>query len=345
MDRQNDIISGWVVALYKALLWQKIDPLTLLGDLHLCSDEITTVSDRVPLPICNRLFQQAVDVTGDPLLPIKVSQCVVASTFHALGYSIQASASLKDAFTRLVQYQRVISNVCSLTLTSENDTYLLQLKLKNNPVKPVAINPYLELTILFSIIKIGRDLSYPGMSPIKLYTTVPRQCVEQYCEYVGCDIEFEAEQPMLVMDAKQLEEKLPTSVPELMFLTDRVTDEYVAGLDSSNIVSQVRTEVMAMMAKGSPSIDLVAERLNFSQRSLQRKLNDSGTSYKFVLEEIRQSMAEQYLNQSQLSLGEISYLLGFSNVANFSRAFKRWKGKSPGVYREYCIALKDNAVA
>ena len=87
------------------------------------------------------------------------------------------------------------------------------------------------------------------------------------------------------------------------------------------------------MAKGAPSIDLVAEKLNFSQRSLQRKLNDSGTSYKHLVENIRQAMAEQYLNQNQLSLGEISYLLGFANVANFSRAFKRWKGISPGAYR------------
>ncbi len=345
MDRQDDIISGWVVALYKALLWQKIDPLPLLADLNICSEEINTVGNRVSLSVCNRLFEQAVDLTKDPLLPIKVSQCVVASTFHALGYSIQASASLKDAFARLVQYEKVISNVCSLTLTPDNDTYQLQLKLKSNPITPVVINPYLELTILLSIVKIGRDLAYPGLSPVKLYTTVPAQCAEQYCDYTGCSIEFQAKQPMLVMDAKQLEEKLPTCVPELMFLTDRVTDEYVAGLDSSSIVNQVRTEVIAMMATGSPSIDSVAERLNYSQRSLQRKLNDSGTSFKFVLEEIRQSMAEQYLNQSQLSLGEISYLLGFSNVANFSRAFKRWKGKSPGVYREGCIALKDNAVA
>ena len=333
MDGQDDVIGGWVVALYKALMWKGVEPSVLLEHSSISHEEIANVGSRVPLTLCNKLFEHAQTLTDDPLLPIKISQCIVPTTFHALGYSVQACASLKDAFERLVQYQQMISSVCAISFTSNNGSYYLELGLNNRVNSRSHISEVLELSMLLSLIKISRDLSHPGFTPVKIYTTASSRCVSQYQEYVGCEIEFSAKQSMLVLDGAQLEARLPNFAPDLILLSDKAADEYMSRLDRGNVVSQVRSEVVALMAKGAPSIDLVAEKLNFSQRSLQRKLNDSGTSYKHLVENIRQAMAEQYLNQNQLSLGEISYLLGFANVANFSRAFKRWKGISPGAYR------------
>ena len=77
----------------------------------------------------------------------------------------------------------------------------------------------------------------------------------------------------------------------------------------------------------------IAECLNLSLRSLQRKLEDKGYNYKNLLEETRRELAEQYIRNSNLSISEITYMLGFSEPSNFSRAFKRWTGKSPQSYR------------
>ena len=73
--------------------------------------------------------------------------------------------------------------------------------------------------------------------------------------------------------------------------------------------------------------------LHVSLRSLQRKLKEEDTSYKDLLEETRRQLALQYLRDSRRSIGEITYLLGFSEPSNFTRAFKRWTGKSPVQYR------------
>ena len=337
MKGYDDVIGGWVVALYKALLWKGSKPFELLKQSNIDLDELANVGSRVPLNLCNKLYEQAVILTDDPLLPIRVSQCVVASSFHALGYSILASATLKDAFVRIVQYERVLSSACSLSLSQHNDSYYLELSLKSGDADQ-HIADQLELTMLLSIIKISRDLSHPGVSPIRFYTTAKCTHRKQFEDYVGCEIEFSADNSMIIFDATCVEAKLPNFAPDLKILSSQATDEYLAGLDRNNIVSQVRSQVSALLATGAPSIDTVAENLNFSQRSLQRKLNDSGTSYKNLVESIRESMAEQYLNQQHLSLGEISYLLGFANVANFSRAFKRWKGVSPGAYRDILIS-------
>lgn len=333
MDVCDDVIGGWVVALHKALLWKGVAPSELFDTLNLDHNDISSADSRIPLSLCNQLYEQAVTQTDDPLLPIKISQCVVATTFHALGYSIQASASLKDAFSRLVRYERIISSVYSLDFREHNGSYYLQLNPNSCGDNQISVSEHLELTMLLSIVKVCRDLSHPGFSPVKIFTTASHRCMKPFHDYANCDFEFEAKQPMLVLEGVELETRLPNFAPDLIIVSDKAADEYLARLDRTNVVNQVRTEVVSLMATGATSIDLVAEKLNFSQRSLQRKLNDSGTSYKDLVEDIRQSMAEQYLNQNHLSLGEISYLLGFSNVANFSRAFKRWKGVSPGVYR------------
>jgi len=333
MDGQGDVIGGWLVALYKALLWKGIEPFELLSKSDVCIDEITHVGSRVPVSLCNKLFEQSVTLTDDPLLPIKVSQCIVATTFHALGYALQASSSLQDAFTRLVHYDRVLSSTCRINLTEDEQYCYLGLNLNASADNINRIGSQLELTMLLSIIKICRDLSNPGFAPVKMYTTADPRCVEQFEAHTGCTVEFNSNRSMLVMDRKLLSKRLPNFAPDLISLSDKAADDYLASLDCNNVVSQVRSEVVSLMATGVPNIDFVAEKLNFSQRSLQRKLNDSGTSYKDLVENIRQTTAEQHLNQNRLSLGEISYLLGFSNVANFSRAFKRWKGVTPGVYR------------
>jgi AraC-like DNA-binding protein len=78
----------------------------------------------------------------------------------------------------------------------------------------------------------------------------------------------------------------------------------------------------------------IADALHLSRRSLQRRLKEEGTSYTQVLDETRRQLAAQYVRHSRLSINEITYLLGFSEPSNFSRAFRRWTGASPTAYRE-----------
>ena len=79
---------------------------------------------------------------------------------------------------------------------------------------------------------------------------------------------------------------------------------------------------------------LIAQTLHISLRSLQRMLNKEETYFKTLLETTRQELALHYIRETHRTLGEITYLLGFSEPSNFTRAFKRWTGKTPAAYRE-----------
>jgi AraC-like DNA-binding protein len=96
---------------------------------------------------------------------------------------------------------------------------------------------------------------------------------------------------------------------------------------------QARQVLCRLLPQGEPKREAVAQALHVSQRTLQRRLQDEGTSFQRLLDDTRRELAEQYLAQPNLTLLEAAYLLGFADPSNFFRAFRRWFGLTPGEYR------------
>jgi AraC-like DNA-binding protein len=99
------------------------------------------------------------------------------------------------------------------------------------------------------------------------------------------------------------------------------------------VTHQVRQVLCRLLPQGEPKREAVAQALLLSERTLQRRLQEEGTSYQQLLDDTRRELAEQYLAQPNLPLLEIAYLLGFADPSNFFRAFRRWFDATPGEYR------------
>ena len=95
----------------------------------------------------------------------------------------------------------------------------------------------------------------------------------------------------------------------------------------------VRRVLTARMAHGEPQIELVARDLAMSSRTLQRRLSSAGLSYQELLDAVRRETAEKCIAESRLSIGEVAYLVGYSEPAPFHCAFKRWTGLTPQAFR------------
>ena len=107
----------------------------------------------------------------------------------------------------------------------------------------------------------------------------------------------------------------------------------MARIDKNDLTHVIKNKIFELLPLGAPSQTEIAEYLGLSLRNLQRKLQDQGTSYKEILENTRKKLAMNYIIQKHLSLSEIGYLVGFSSVGNFNRAFKRWTNQTPGEFR------------
>jgi len=117
-------------------------------------------------------------------------------------------------------------------------------------------------------------------------------------------------------------------------VNEDVAMKYLVSLERASPVMQVKAQLVAMLPEGQVPESAVAERLNMSLRSLQRKLHEEHTSFSEIYNSIRRELANEYIQDSQMSMTEIAYLLGFSEQANFSRAFRRWYGTSPSEARQ-----------
>jgi AraC-like DNA-binding protein len=138
---------------------------------------------------------------------------------------------------------------------------------------------------------------------------------------------------MLLIDRHDAERNLASANAELIMANEMVALQYLSSLDRSNISVQVKSKIIELLPSGEIREEEVAEALNVSLRTLQRKLREEGESYAHIVKVVKKEMAENYIQDSQLSINEIAYLLGFSDQANFTRAFRRWNGNTPSQYR------------
>jgi AraC-like DNA-binding protein len=149
-----------------------------------------------------------------------------------------------------------------------------------------------------------------------------------------CPVDFGAEENSLQIDLRHADKQLTGSNKQLAQLNDHIVVRYLAHLSRKDIVNRVKAAILDSLGEGAATESIIAQAMNTSARNLNRKLSNEGTSFKALLMEIRRELAEQYINDSARTLTEISFMLGFSEVSSFSRAYRRWEGQSPSEARK-----------
>ena len=136
----------------------------------------------------------------------------------------------------------------------------------------------------------------------------------------------------LMLEPTSLEQAQRTADPRLL-ATVEALGELALTRTAAPVSQLVATRLEEHVRRGQVHIRKLARELHMSVRTLQRRLDDEGTSFAALLDQAKHRHARALVDDRQLSLPEIAALLGFGEVASFSRAFKRWTGSAPGAYR------------
>ncbi|WP_165839967.1 AraC family transcriptional regulator [Motiliproteus coralliicola] len=332
--------SGWIVAVSRALTAAGCDVESMFAAAELDLAQATDPNSRFPVEQMARVWRAAVVETGDEALGLRVADYVKPTTFHALGYAMLASGTLREAFKRLESYFTIVSDAGTLVFEEgEPECRLLLQRSSNEAGRPVASDQALDAFVA-SILGICRDLHQPDFAPLRveLGRAQPAK-IAPYESLFDCPVTFGMPATNLYFSTSELDQPLPTANAELAVQSDKVVRDYLSRLQLEDVVGLVKAKVIDMLPDSEPSQERVADALHLSLRSLQRKLSQAGTSYTQVLEGVRHELAEQYLQQSHLSVSEICFMLGFASLSSFSRAFKRWTGVSPAHYRADRLGL------
>jgi AraC-like DNA-binding protein len=159
----------------------------------------------------------------------------------------------------------------------------------------------------------------------------PRDTIP-YVRFFRCPVEFGAPVDALTFDKQVLDQPLPAANPELAQHNDGLIQRYLSKIGQDTLVARVRGALVEQLGS-DPSPVALSAALGMSARTLQRRLQEQGTSVVELLSEVRQELACAYLRDKTYSITEIAFLLGFEDSSAFARAFRRWTGRSPSEYR------------
>ncbi len=324
-------LSSWAKAIKVTLDEQGLDSHALFSRAGMDMEALKDPNARYPLEQTSRLWRLSVEATGDPCLGLEVGRHVNQTTFHAMGYSLLASPTLKEVFERLIRYFRIVSDAAELSFVPAGSDYKFEIQNLSGDIQPTdeALDAMMSVLIRLCRALYGKHFR---ASRIRLRRPAPPDTTV-FEKVFKAPIDFDADETAMYLDAALLDAPLPSANAELARHNDEVLARYLAHFERSNIANRVHALLVEQLPHGEPSQEKIADGLHMSLRNLQRKLSAENTSYKEILNKTRHDLALSYMADSSYSISEITYLLGFSDTSSFTRAFKRWTALSPSEYR------------
>ena len=325
-------LASSALSIWRALESYGVDPAMLFEQAGLDSQKLYDANARYRDSRLYKLWQLVAEATGDPYVGLRVASYWHPSAAHALGYAWLASATLKDALDRTVRYYRMMTDKEELILTESEEEFRLIIE---NPVTDYPTAPE-DLDASFAaLIHLCRMCHGESFNPLRITMGRPElPDPAPFAEHFRAPIQYSGNENSVCFDKADALTALPTANAEVARANEQIVQEYLARFDRSSVAMQVRARLTEQLSSGHTTQESIADALHMSLRSLQRRLNNEDTSYKSLLDETRRELAAHYMAESHRSINEITYLLGFSEPSNFSRAFRRWTGKSPSAYRE-----------
>ena len=324
-------LAATTTALAAALETYGCDPRAVFARAGLDIDVARQPGARFPFARMQRLWSVAREATGDPCIGLYAARNLKPQALHALGLSWMASHSLRDGFMRIARYSRIANTSLKIEITETPQTIRLAPKVtaRGIPHAPEGVD-----AVLAFIVTMCRLIRNKHFAPEKV--TFRREApphVDQYVEFFAAPVHFGQAEDALFFDAAVARQEVPAGNEEVAREVDRISERYLATLQPSRVQDKVREILLTLLPSGEADQRTIARNLNRSVSTLQRQLKAEGSSYRKVLDDTRQTMAMRLVKEGQHSLGQIAYLLGFSDQANFSRAFRRWTGGPPTEFR------------
>ncbi|MBT4518498.1 MAG: AraC family transcriptional regulator [Halieaceae bacterium] len=331
-------LLSWTSAIAHALEARGVKSQALFEKANIPYPGESGATERVETRKVSALVRLAVEATADPCFGLQLVPYLHASNFQALGYSLFSSSNLNEFCLRLVRFFRLISQSSQHYLEEEEDAYKLTFVITNLEVCDETADAWMGTLVHFC-----RSIYRPDFAPqrVDLMRPEPEYESGQFGNFFNAPVNFGAGENAIYFNKDDMFAPLPSANRELARLNDEVIITHLARLERNDVVRRVEASIIQLLPTGDCSREAVASGLNMSARSLLNKLEQRDTSYKEILENLRSVLAQQYMEQPNMPITEITFLLGFSDTSSFSRAFRRWTGQSPSDYRAGHTASGD----
>jgi AraC-like DNA-binding protein len=285
------------------------------------------------------LWRAIGEVSDDPAIALKLGTETRSEKFHPSGVAALSNENFGAAVACVARYKRL---TCPEELV--HDMHGDEWPLRFRWLLAVENEPQLLVDYCFAWVQsIARHGSGTTLSPLRIEIVQPRANTKHLERHFGCEIVTGAANNVIVYRATDAACPFVTRNADLLDMLAPQFDNELSRINQQHTFSdQVRDAIQQRLTGHRPNVDDIARDLHMSSRTLQRRLQEHGSSYQRVLDEARHQMARYYLGNSVLELNEAAYLLGYEDTNSFTRAFRSWEGVPPSQWRETHSAISLN---
>jgi AraC-like DNA-binding protein len=317
---------------YERGLKEGVDVEVFLQQARLTSRQIKNKDIQVGVQNQIKFVELVANATGDPLLGFHLAYSYDLREIGLLYYVIASAETLLGSLLRVARYSAVANEGVALQVNKGN---LLRVRLHYSGVARHSDVHQIEFWMA-SLVRICRKLIGTNFKPIEIRIMHDRrEQVSEIEKLLGCVVKTGADVDEIIFPGKSGEYPIVTADPYLNRLCVGFCEETLArrGKKTSPLKVRVENAIAALLPHGEMHFDAVAAQLGMGGRTLARRLASEGHSFSNILDGLRSALARRYLAESDMSISEIAWLLGYSEVANFTHAFHRWSGTNPRTER------------
>ncbi len=270
-------------------------------------------------------------VSSDPFIGLKIGVETKTERFHPMAIAALSTPNLVAASEHMARYKKLTAPEEIITQLDEEEFSVGFRWLLAVDAEPRVLTDY-----CFSwMISLARHGTGKQLNPVRVECVQQRPNLRAIEKHLGCQAIDSAPRNVIVFRASDATAPFVTRNAELLdLLAPQFEDQLRQYKDEDSFIELVHRTIQDRLTGQRPSIDVISQALHMSPRTLQRRLQESGSSFQRVLDEARHQMARYYLSNSVLELNEAAYLLGFEDPNSFGRAFRVWEGVPPSDWRE-----------
>ncbi|WP_416885973.1 AraC family transcriptional regulator [Marinospirillum sp.] len=315
------------------------DPERILGHSGLDPERLACPTQSLSLIHYCQAMETAAEQLGQDNFGLHYGYQFQPQSLGLLGYIGLCSATVEQALINLVHAFPYHQHDTLTRLVDQGNSWRLDYQVRHGGILCRRQDAELTLGMFLNLLRTGLGHQW---APKEVYFEHPRpENWHEHCKLFDAPVYFDQPYNALVIPKSQLQRTMPDHNPTLLLVMQDAIQRLNIQPPRQSLAEQIRLEIQLQLPQGEPCLEQLAAKMQTSQHSVQRQLQQEGTHFSQLVDQVRQDLAQHYLKQKQISISEMALLLGYSEVSAFSRAFRRWFTLSPRQWR--CQYLAHHA--
>lgn len=317
------------------------DPDSIFGTAGIDPENIGKPTEDLGLDNYCALFEEAARKTHHDNIGLWFGQQFAPSDLGMLGYVAVHSSTLETALENFVELFPYHQGATTMRFVRGPDLMRLEYRIDDGGIVARRQDAELSLGMFLNIFRHCHGASW---APEEVHFEHPKP--EGWAEHekaFDAPVYFGQRTNALLFRREDLARPMPSADLRLLQILRACLTGLGAGPSQVTLVTRIKSLLRAKLPDGYPSLESVADDINLPVWTIQRRLADEGIAYKDLVEETRRELALLYLEQRYVQLSEVAFMLGYSELSAFSRAFRRWTGMSPKAWRNAKLSQEAGA--